>query len=204
MGEILRLGFILMAVTFVAAVALGLANRTTAPVIEVQERLARQAAMTEASLALAAGDSLQFDSLQVAGLPNPYAQVDQELRVVSVQGSDRRELGYVFTAYGKGYSSVIQTLVCVDLSGVVVGSVILCQQETPGLGANVEKPDKLIGHFVGRQAIEILLSKDGGNIDSITGSTITSRAVTNSVRTGIEAMNDAGLFILSNGEGGAQ
>ena len=204
MGEILRLGFVLMAVTLVAAAALGLANRATAPVIEIQERLARQAAMTEASLVLSPGDSLQFDSLRVEDLSNPYALVDEELLVVSVRDSIGTDLGYVFTAYGKGYSSTIQTLVCVDLSGAVAGSVILCQQETPGLGANVEKPDKLIGHFVGLHAAEILLKKDGGDIDAITGSTITSRAVTNSVRTGIEAMNDAGLFTRSDGDGGAQ
>jgi electron transport complex protein RnfG len=204
MAEILRLGSVLMVVALVAAAALGLANWVTAPVIEVQEREARLAAMNDVSMVLAPGDSLQFDSLTVEGLPNPYALVDEQLRVVGVSSPGLGELGYLFTAYGKGYSSTIQTLVCVDLTGSVTGSVILYQQETPGLGANVEKPDKLIGHFVGRRAVQILLAKDGGDIDAITASTITSRAVVNSVREGIEAMDDAGLFADGSGEGGAQ
>ena len=157
--------------------------------------------MTEAASVLAPGDSLVFDSLCVQGLGNPYALVDQELQVVAVSSPGLGDLGYVFTAYGKGYSSVVQTLVCVDLTGTVAGSVVLYQQETPGLGANVVKPEKLIGQFTGRVAAGILLKKDGGEIDSITGSTITSRAVTNSVRLGIEAMGEAGLF--DTGEGGA-
>ena len=202
MGEILKLGFVLMAITFMAAAALGLANWVTAPIIEVQEREARQAAMIDVSAILAEGDSLQFDSLSVEGLQNPYHIVDEQLRVVGVSSPGHGELGYLFTAYGKGYSSTIQTLVCVDLTGTVAGSVILYQQETPGLGANVEKPEKLIGHFIGRRSSQILLAKDGGDIDAITASTITSRAVVNSVREGIEAMDDAGLF-PAGGEGGA-
>jgi electron transport complex protein RnfG len=202
MGEILKLGFVLMAVTLAAAVALGLANWKTAPVIVEQELMARQNAMNEAAMVLAPGDSLVFDSLSVEGLCNPYAAVDQELQVISVSSPGLGELGYVFTAYGKGYSSVVQTMVCVDLTGAVAGSVILYQQETPGLGANVVKPEKLIGQYTALRAAQILLKKDGGDIDSITGSTITSRAVTNSVRDGIEAMEDAGLF--TDGEGGAR
>ena len=200
MAEILKLGSVLTAVSLVAAIALGLANRATAPVIEIQEEMARQAAMLDASQVLAPDDSLLFDSLSVTGLSNPYLHVDEELTVISVQSSEGLNLGYVFIAYGKGYSSVIQTMVAVDLSGTVAGSVILCQLETPGLGANVVKPEKLIGHFNGLHGWELLLKKDGGEIDSITGSTITSRAVVNSVRTGLEAMEEAGLF--SDGDDG--
>lgn len=197
MGEILRLGLILMLVALVAAVALGFVNSKTAPIIEEQERMRRQEAMRTVTSSL--GDSLQFDSLAVEGLANPYEMVDRRLAVVAVSDAvsgDR--LGYTFVAYGKGYSSTVQTMVGVDNSGRIVGCSILYQQETPGLGANAEN-QSWIGQFEGKHISQCSVRKDGGEIDSITGATITSRAVSDSVREGLEAMREQDLF--ERGEG---
>ncbi|MCP4647180.1 MAG: FMN-binding protein, partial [bacterium] len=79
------------------------------------------------------------------------------------------------------------------------GSTVLFQQETPGLGANVSNPEKFIYQFDGLDASTLLLSKDGGELDSITGSTITSRAVTDSVREGLDALAAAGIIPMSGG-----
>ncbi len=195
MAEMLKLGLILMLVALVAAVALGLVNSRTAPIIALQKELEKQNAMREVALSLSPGDSMAFDSISVEGLGNPFASVDNTLEIVRVSlPPDTSRIGYLFIAYGKGYSSTIQTMVAADLAGSVRSSAILYQQETPGLGANVATPSKLIENFSGRSAEGILLSKDGGEIDAITGCTITSRAVTNSVREGLEAMGEAGLF----------
>ena len=196
MGEMIKLGLVLMLVALVAAVALGLVNSSTAPIIAVQQEMAKQEAMSLVALNLApAGDSLAFDSIAVDDLDNPYASADEALRIVRVVTPDRPGgIGYVFVAYGKGYSSTIQTMVAVDNDGIVQGTTILYQSETPGLGANVVQPGKLIGHITGLDGPDCLLSKDGGSIDTMTGCTITSRAVVNSVRDGIEAMQEAGLF----------
>lgn len=196
MAEMFRLGLVLMLVALVAAAALGLVNSRTAPIIEHQKEMEKQEAMRLVSMNLSTADSLRFDSLAVEGLRNPYSAVDHELGVVRVSAPpDTSTLGYLFIAYGKGYSSTIQTMVAADTEGRVAGSTVLFQQETPGLGANVETPSKLIEHFDGLSSGSILLKKDGGTeIDAITGSTITSRAVTNSVREGLEAMAEAGLF----------
>jgi Na+-translocating ferredoxin:NAD+ oxidoreductase subunit G len=195
MAEMLKLGLVLMVVSLVAAVALGLVNRQTAPVIAVQQELAKQAAMTVVAANLSPGDSLAFDSIEVEGLENPYASVNSSLRVVRVTvPPDPRGIGYLFIAYGKGYSSTIQTMVAVDAAGVVAGTTILFQSETPGLGANVAEPGKLIDRLNGITASEAVLTKDGGDIDAMTGCTITSRAVVNSVRAGMDAMEQAGLF----------
>jgi len=214
-----KLGLILMLVALVAAVALGLVNSRTAPIIAVQKELEKQNAMNEVAESLSPGDSLAFDSLSVSDLGNPYAICDNTLSVVKVSvPPDTSRIGYVFIAYGKGYSSTIQTMVATGLEGGVSNTTILYQQETPGLGANVENPAKLIGSFNGLLPSEFLLKNDGGGIDAMTGCTITSRAVTNSIRTGLEAMNEAGLFTdpagdsqtpadtvtESSGEGGAE
>ncbi|MBN2587353.1 MAG: FMN-binding protein [Candidatus Fermentibacteraceae bacterium] len=195
MAEMLKLGLILMLVALAAAVALGLVNSRTAPIIALQKEMEKQNAMREVAMSLSPGDSLAFDSISVEGLGNPFASVDNTLEIVRVSvPPDTSRIGYLFIAYGKGYSSTIQTMVAADLTGSVSSSAILYQQETPGLGANVAAPSKLIENYSGRSAEGILLSKDGGGIDAITGCTITSRAVTNSVREGLLAMGDAGLF----------
>ncbi|HPF33196.1 MAG TPA: RnfABCDGE type electron transport complex subunit G [Candidatus Sabulitectum sp.] len=199
MGEIFKLGFILMFIAVIAAVALGYVNSITEPVIAEQKEQAKLDAMIDVATSLAAGE-LTFDSLSVPGLENPYAPVDETLSVVSVSDSTGAELGYLFVAYGRGYSSTIQTMVAVDLRGSVTGTTILFQQETPGLGANVSNPQKFLYQFPGETGATLLLAKDGGSLDAITGSTITSRAVTDSVRDGLQALAAAGLI---PGEGGA-
>jgi len=191
----IKLGLVLMLVTLVAAVALGLVNSRTAPVIAIQKELRKQNAMNEVAGNLSPGDSLAFDSLTVPGLENPYAICDETLSIVAVSvPPDTAAVGYVFIAYGKGYSSTIQTMVALQLDGTISNTTILFQQETPGLGANIETPSKLIEHFNGLRAGGCILTKDGGGIDAMTGCTITSRAVANSIRSGLEAMNEAGLF----------
>ncbi len=200
MGEIFKLGFILMLIAVIAAVALGYVNSITEPIIAEQKEQAKLDAMIDVATSLATGE-LTFDSLSVPGLDNPYAPVDQTLAPVSVSDSTGNPLGYLFVAYGRGYSSTVQTMVAVDMDGIITGTTILFQQETPGLGANVSNPDKFLYQFPGYEGSSLVLSKDGGSLDAITGSTITSRAVTNSVRDGLLALSAAGLI---PGEGGVQ
>lgn len=199
MAEVLKLGAVLMVVAVIAAGSLGFVNGFTEPIIARQKEEAKLLAMESAASTIpGASGEASFDSLSVPGLENPYSSADETLSVVGVY-SEGRLIGYLFIAYGKGYSSTVQTMVACGMDGVVTGTQILFQQETPGLGANVADPSRLIAFFTGRGAGELLLAKDGGDIDAITGSTITSRAVTQSVRKGLEAMSDAGLFTEGGG-----
>jgi len=120
-------------------------------------------------------------------------------------------IGYTFTAYGSGYSSTIETVVGADASGVVQGIKITFQQETPGLGAKVEEVasenllwDVVSGHavdesdtrpwfqvqFAGKRAEDLVVVKTKGDpgILAITGATISSKAVTGSVRRGLDML----------------
>ncbi len=194
MTEVVKLGFILMVVAVIAAGSLGFVNGFTAPLIAQQKEQAKLLAMeTAASTIISDGSEVSFDSLAIPGLANPYSSADQVLSVVGVY-SEGHLRGFLFIAYGRGYSSTIQTMVACGTDGIVTGTGILFQQETPGLGANVTNPERLTAAFNGRSSDGLALKKDGGDIDAITGSTITSRAVTLSVRRGLEAMEAAGLF----------
>ncbi|MCD6587416.1 MAG: FMN-binding protein [Candidatus Fermentibacteraceae bacterium] len=201
MGEIIRVGLMLMLVAVIAAVALGYVNSVTSPIIAEQKEQAKLAAMIDVAGSLGAGN-LVFDTLSVPELANPYAGVDETLAVVAVTDSTGSELGYLFVAYGKGYSSTVQTLIAVNTSGTVTGNTVLYQQETPGLGANVSNPAKFLYQFDDRNASTLVLKKDGGGaegLDAITGSTITSRAVTCSVKAGLDALSDAGVIPVEGG-----
>lgn len=88
-----------------------------------------------------------------------------------------------------------KVLVGFDVHGKLLGYTILQSSETPGLGS---KADKWFqkggkGQVVGRQmdaAKPLTVSKDGGNVDAITASTITSRAF-------LKAVNQAYAAYLS-------
>ncbi|MDR2098050.1 MAG: RnfABCDGE type electron transport complex subunit G [Spirochaetaceae bacterium] len=96
-------------------------------------------------------------------------------------------IGIAVTASSGGFQADITALVGVDTSGTISGVKILQISDTPGLGANaakanyyVNKPKKLTfyGQFSGMKADgNIAVKKDGGDVDAITASTITSRAV---------------------------
>ncbi|MCE5330077.1 RnfABCDGE type electron transport complex subunit G [bacterium] len=94
---------------------------------------------------------------------------------------DNKSIGYAFIAKGKGYGGEIQTLVGIDKDFAVKEITVMSNSETPGLGSKITL-SSFTGQFKGLKSSEVVLSKDGGQVDAITGATISSRAVTDSVR----------------------
>ncbi len=88
-------------------------------------------------------------------------------------------IGYVIQSFGKGYSSYINVLVAVDNDLKIQKIEILSHAETPGLGDEIET-EAFKGQFKGKALEQIKLVKEETteNIQSITGVTISSRAVT--------------------------
>ena len=82
-------------------------------------------------------------------------------------------------------------MVGIDPNGVVLGYSILETHETPGLGTKAsewfQKGQK--GDIIGRNLTEkeLTVSKDGGDVDAITASTITSRAFLRAVNAANQA-----------------
>lgn len=99
--------------------------------------------------------------------------------------SDKKVIGYIIKASRRGYSSSIETLIAVKPDFSVGAIKILAQAETPGLGTNVEK-ESFTKQFNNCRGEQLAVRKDGGNIDAVTGATISSRAVAESVRAEIE------------------
>jgi len=80
-----------------------------------------------------------------------------------------------------GFGGDLKVLVGFDAEGKVLGYTILQTAETPGLGAKADKwfQKDGKGNIIGRQmdtAKPLTVKKDGGDVDAITASTITTRA----------------------------
>jgi len=75
----------------------------------------------------------------------------------------------------------INILVGLEDETTVKGIKIVSQEETPGLGTRITEPF-FTDQFAGIAIKDIALSRDGGKIDAITSSTISSSAVVDAVR----------------------
>lgn len=93
----------------------------------------------------------------------------------------------------KGFGGKLTVLVGIAEGGKILGYEVMETSETPGLGAKAgkwfQKDGK--GNIIGKTAGGLKVSKDGGEVDAITASTITSRAF-------LRAVNDAANRLASS------
>jgi electron transport complex protein RnfG len=102
--------------------------------------------------------------------------------------NDKLIAAAVETFDNNGYGGQIKSMVGFDAEGNIVNYAILAMSETPGLGEKVTswfKTKRNNQDIRGKKPSEesFKVSKDGGEIDAITASTITSRAFLSSVKT---------------------
>lgn len=98
---------------------------------------------------------------------------------------DYKTNGYIYTAEPDGYNGKIKLMVGISHPGAVITGVkILQQTETPGLGAKCTEP-AFTAQFTGKTLSKPLaVSKNAAKpeeIQAITASTITSRAVVSGI-----------------------
>ena len=89
------------------------------------------------------------------------------------------DAGTVVRLTTNGFGGAIDLMVGVDNENKVTGVAIISHSETASLGANCTRED-FRAQFAGKTG-ELAVSKDGGDIDALTGATVTSRAVTRAV-----------------------
>lgn len=122
--------------------------------------------------------------------------------IYKANDSNGNNLGAAVESTTGGFGGDLKVLVGFNPEGTILGYTILEHAETPGLGAKADKwfqkGEK--GDIIGKNPLEPLsVSKDGGQIDAITASTITSRAF-------LKAVNNAYLAYKTHntdGESGA-
>ena len=104
---------------------------------------------------------------------------EQTYIIYQTQDAQQKDLGAAVESTTGGFGGDLKVLVGFDPEGKILGYTLLEHAETPGLGAKADKwfqkGEK--GDIIGKDPKEPLtVSKDGGQVDAITASTITSRA----------------------------
>ena len=99
--------------------------------------------------------------------------------VYQVKDAQGQDLGAAVESTSMGFGGDLKVLVGFDAEGKILGYTLLEHAETPGLGAKADKwfQQGEKGDIIGKTPSDPLtVSKDGGQVDAITASTITSRA----------------------------
>ena len=168
----LKLAGTLLLIAAVVAGLLGLVNQITAGRIDEINREKTAASMQEV-------------------LPSQsYDPLDYHGEDATVKAVYRADGGYVVEVTPSGFGGEIDMVVGVGDDGSVTGVSIISMSETSGLGANAAK-ESFRSQYVEKQGV-LAVSKDGGEIDALTGATITSRAVTRGVNSALAAAAELG------------
>lgn len=169
-----------------AGVLLVLAYEATLPVITANK---------EAALAAAVGEVLQqpqrYDTLYVVdGALTPQAAPGSE-RVYLGWRTDGTPAGFAVVSGAPGYADTIRVMFGYDpATRRLLGLKVLESKETPGLGDRIERPE-FTGRFPGRepplQGVKAgRATGAAGEVDLITGATISSRTVVRAINDGLQ------------------
>ncbi len=121
----------------------------------------------------------------------PYDGKTAGIKDIQMVMQNGQQSGIIYNVSSNGYAGAIELLVGFDSkNGKITGIKVMKQGETPGLGANCTSP-KFTGQFAGKSAasaLSVVKNPAGApsEIQAITASTITSRAVVLGVNTARE------------------
>lgn len=165
-------------IAIVAAAALAFVNAVTAEPIAQAQKAKEEAAM-KAVLPMAE----TFEATEIEnctrGLDAQGAFVGKAIKAKS----------------DKGFGGALVAMVGLDADGNIAGYQILETAETPGLGAKADKwfQKDGKGNVIGKSpAARLMVKKDGGDVDAISGSTITSRAFCDLINNAYEIFQKGG------------
>ena len=123
------------------------------------------------------------DFVQVYGKDFPYyAAFDAQGKLV----------GYAIESSVVGFGGPLTLMVGITSQRVVCNTSVLSHSETPGLGAKCSADPKFTSQWQGfdPSVKKLTVTKDGGDVDAITASTITSRAYALAVENALAAFDE--------------
>jgi electron transport complex protein RnfG len=146
---------------------------TEGPIAEQKEK-----ALADGIKAVMVCDDLKVAKTDVVK-QNDAKGKEMTFTVYQIKDAQGNDLGAAVESTTMGFGGDLKVLVGFDTKGTILGYTLLEHAETPGLGAKADqwfqKGQK--GDIIGKNPAEPLtVSKDGGQVDAITASTITSRA----------------------------
>ena len=194
MNKIVKLTLILFLVCAVVAGVLGGVNYITKDRIAEQNREKTEKAY-RVVLAADSYTDVEFD---------PSDPVFAHVTAISRADNGA---GYVVVTSTSGAQGAITLATGVTTNMKCTGISVISHSETAGLGAvaasATEAGIAFRNQFIGEQS-DIALDDFGGNIDALTGATITSKAIVNAVGEAIDAASKLITDETNSREGGAQ
>ncbi|PKM95917.1 MAG: electron transporter RnfG [Firmicutes bacterium HGW-Firmicutes-1] len=183
MKELIKNALILFAITLVGTILLAISYQVTEEPIKLQK--AKQTAAANETVMPGA----DFEPLVDLDLTK-HEKIDS---IFAAKNADEI-VGYTFKLItDEGYNSGLEIIVGISLEGSVTGVDIVKSSETPGLGAKADDPE-FKGKFTDKPLSELTVVKGSAanenEIESISGATITSRAVANAVNEAINYYNN--------------
>jgi electron transport complex protein RnfG len=178
MRDIIKLALFLLIVAGIAGAGLSYVNGLTGPLIEKQILQQKIDGFKEV---YPLGDKVENESAKYLNDPN-----DPGLKEVNIAYRNGAPAGVIYAVESKGYSGPITLLVGFDIATAKITAIkVLSQRETPGLGAKAQESgfQDRYKNKNSAEALEVTKKAPAkeNQIEAITASTITSKAVTNGV-----------------------
>ena len=144
---------------------------------------------------IAVGDAQRNEAANKEVLPDGAVIMDkltlegnESIEYIKAMRADSTIVGYVVDVATTGFGGPIKMKVGFNVDGIVWNVKVLSHAETPGLGAKCTEPafSKQFCKLDPSDEKNLKVKKDGGNLNAITASTITSRAYADGVAQAVE------------------
>ncbi|HKM33721.1 MAG TPA: RnfABCDGE type electron transport complex subunit G [Lachnospiraceae bacterium] len=183
---------ILLAITIIAGLALGFVYELTKEPIAYQEALKVQNACKEVFNIADSFEEVEQDvdaATRASSVMDTATENSVKLGTIyKALSKDASLLGYVIEVTStEGYNGNIEMMMGITMDGTLNGISLLSISETPGLGMRAQ--EVLVPQFSGKTVSVFTYTQTGAitddQIDAISGATITTKAVTNAINTGL-------------------
>ncbi len=134
-------------------------------------------------------------------LPRPAAQRPNSHILAAYRATlAGKPSAIILVTQTQGYAGPIVLSVAIATDGRLIGSQVVEQQESPGLGARVGDPQlHWLGQFENRQLNDHwALKRDHGDFDQLAGATVTSRAVIAALQEALSYFDEQRSVLLEN------
>lgn len=178
MNEMVRMVAVLSIICAVCALALSGLRDATAERIERMVLTYKEGPTVRIVLEGAQNDLIE-DRRQV--------EIDGREMTLFVAKRDDRIWGVAYETVGGGFGGDIQVMVGYDLTqDRLTGVQILAHRETPGIGTKIAM-DQYTRGFIGMPlTTNFALKPDGGDLDAITGATVSARGRAEAVQRSVD------------------
>ena len=185
MKELFKLTIVLTIICSLAATALALVYTITKEPFAYQQRLKKLKAIKAVQPDYDNEPDQDFVDLKTDG----SAEVPTRFYITR---KGETPTGVVFMVSAVGYGGPIDLMVGLNPHGTITGVQVLRHTETPGLGAKITE-GKFLQQFTEKnvQNTNWSLKKEGGDIDQVSGATISPQAV-------VKALNEGLVFFSDN------